>query len=249
MKKTWVFVALVLFALGLSSCTEQATRTSTTEENIQTTETLTTTDTPTTINDTTEDQTTIDSTTHTTTEEITTVEIVDLRDSYFQYSTNSSQNILLLHLDITDDVKVYDINDQLLNKDDVLVKNDYYEIKSSYILSLEEELVEFYLVFDNQKTLISISVSDKDIPYIISSTLVYTDASQDIMFQFELFDGFVEQINANNMESSDYTITDNLLIIDKTFLSDTFIENNQFIISYSLEGSQLVIGMITVNQE
>jgi hypothetical protein len=92
-------------------------------------------------------------------------------------------------------------------------------------------------------------VSDKDIPYIISSTLVYTDASQDIMFQFELFDGFIEQVNANNMESSDYTISDNLLTIDKSFLSDTFIDNDQFIISYSLEGSQLVIGMITVNQE
>lgn len=249
MKKTWIFVALVLFTFGLSSCVEQATSNATTEDNMQTTETFTTTDTSTTIDDTTEEQTTIDSTTHTTTEEITMVEIVDLRDSYFQYSTNSTQNILLLHLDITDDVKVYDTNDQLLNKDDVLIKNNYYEIKSSYILSLEEELVEFYLVFNNQKTLISISVSDKDIPYIISSTLVYTDASQDIMFQFELFDGYVEQINANNMESSDYTITDNLLTIDKTFLSDTFIENDQFIISYSLEGSQLVIGMITVNQE
>jgi hypothetical protein len=249
MKKTWIFVALVLFALGLSSCTEQPTSNATTEENIQTTETLTTTDTPTTIDNTTEEQTTIDSTTNTTTEEITTVEIVELRDSYFQYSTNSTQNILLLHLNITDDVKVYDTNDQLLNKDDVLVKNDYYEIKSSYILSLEEELVEFYLVFDNKKTLISINVSNKDIPYIISSTLVYTDASQDIMFQFELFDGFIEQVNANNMESSDYTISDNLLTIDKSFLSDTFIDNDQFIISYSLEGTQLVIGMITVNQE
>lgn len=243
MKKTWIFVLLVLFTFGLSSCTEQATNT-TLEDDVQTTEVLITTDV------TTQAPTTLDTqTSNATTEEITTVEIVELRDSYFQYSTNSTQNILLLNLNVTDDVKVFDTNDQLLNKDDVLVKNDYYEIKSSYILSLEEELVEFYLVFDNQKTLVSISVSDKDIPYIISSTLVYTDASQDIMFQFELFEGFIEQVNANNMESSDYTISDNILTIDQNFLSVSFNDNEQFIISYSLEGSQLVIGMITVNQE
>ena len=103
--------------------------------------------------------TTIEQTTNTASVTSTTNEsnLEVLNDTYFQYSTNSTQNLLILNLDITDDVIVYDLDENPLNKDDILVKNEYYEIKSSYVLSQEAEKVEFYLEFSNKINLVSIS--------------------------------------------------------------------------------------------
>jgi hypothetical protein len=216
------------------------------------TEQPTTTDTPTSDVPT----TTIPTTTEevTTTTPMTTEGITELRDSYYQYSINSTQNIKILHLEITDDVTAYTTSYQVIDIDDVLLKTSTgYEIRSDYIITTYGdggyEYIGFYLEFDNQRTLVQISLNEKQVPYIISSSVVYTDGNENLLFQFELFGGIIKQVNANDMTSTDYLITDNALVIMSDYVSDMFIENDDFIISYSLEDDSLVIGMISVNKE
>jgi hypothetical protein len=231
-----------------------------------TTELVTTTETQTTMPMSTEQPTTTDTVTSevpTTTEEPTTIEeattptttegITELRDSYYQYSIHSTQNIKILHLEITDDVKAYSTSYQVIDTDDVLLKTSTgYEIKSDYILATYGdggyEYIGFYLEFENQRTLVQISLNDKQVPYIISSSVVYTDGNENLLFQFELFGGIIKQVNANGMTSTDYLISDNALVIMSDYVSDMFVENNEFIISYTLEDETLVIGMISVNK-
>jgi hypothetical protein len=235
----------------LETTTELVTTTETQTTMPMSTEQPTTTDTPTsevpttTIPTTTEEVTT---TTPTTTEGIT-----ELRDSYYQYSINSTQNIKILHLEITDDVKAYTTSFQVIDIDDVLLKTSTgYEIRSDYIITTYGdggyEYIGFYLEFDNQRTLVQISLNEKQVPYIISSSVVYTDGSENLLFQFELFDGIIKQVNANDMSSTDYLITDNALVIMSDYVNEMFVENNEFIISYTLEDESLVIGMISVNK-
>jgi hypothetical protein len=184
----------------------------------------------------------------------TTEEVTELRDSYYQYSIHSTQNIKILHLDITDDVIAYSTSYQMIDIDDILLKTTTgYEIKSDYIISTYGDggyqYMGFYLEFNNQRTLVQIAFNDKEIPYIISSSVVYTDGNENLLFQFELFGGIIKQVNANGMASTDYLITDNALVIMSDYVSRMFVENDEFIISYTLEDESLVIGMISVNKE
>lgn len=184
----------------------------------------------------------------TTTEE-PTIEIEDLDDSLYQYSSYSTQNIKILHLDITDDVIVYSTAGVMITLEDVLVKNDVYEIKSSYVLSHEGyEYVAFYLQFDNQRTLVQISLNDKEVPYIISSTVVTRNTEDDLLFQFELFNGNVRQISANEMDESDYLINGNIVTIFADYIDERLLENDSLMINYVLEDNQLVIGFISIDK-
>ena len=237
MKKVFLFIIINIFVIGIVSCgvTSSQTTISTDSSTNLSTDSFNS------------DLTTETNDTAATTEE---TDVILLRDSYYQYSSFSSQNILILHLNVTDDVLVYDISDNLINKDDVLIKGEtYYEIKSTYVKAQAEETVEFYLVFNNYKTLVSISVSDNENPYIISSSSVYTDGESDLVFQFELFDGTVKQIDANNLTEEDFTIDGNLVTINASYVSESFLSNDKFLINFALEKVDIVIGFIMVNKE
>ena len=188
--------------------------------------------------------------------ELTTVtttesdEMVVLEDSFYQYSVNSTQNILILHLEISDDVEVFDTEDNPINKDDVLVKNNYYEIKSTYVLAQETDVVRFKLFFGNYQTLVVIGVSVKTVPYIISSSIKVTEGEVDSLFQFELYDGSFKQISGNDLEESDYEINENLLIIKSEYIKNQYFNNNyNFMVNYALETDEIVIGFISFYKE
>lgn len=174
--------------------------------------------------------------------------VVLLADSHYQYSTFSTENIKILHLDITENVLVYDKDMNELNKDDILyLNNQKYEIKSSYILNQTDEIVEFYLESENLRTLVKITKSDKEVPYIISSTLVVADGTKDLSFQFELFGGNVKQISATNMTEDYYEVVGNILTINKEYIALMFETEDEFIVNYALETDQLVIGFISIS--
>ena len=181
--------------------------------------------------------------------ETTMKEINNLRDSYYQYSKNSTQNIKILHLDITEDFYITNLDGDILSNDDIIVKNDYYEIKSDYLLGLGVDDIDFYLYFGNYRTLISITLNDKDEPYMISSAIAYTDGTKDLMFQFEIFDGIVSQISNASLTSSDYELNDNLLTVKKEYLDDMFDITDEISINYALDADSLVIGLINIYRE
>jgi len=173
--------------------------------------------------------------------------VVLLKDSHYQYSIYSTENIKILHLNVTSDVEVFDKDMNQLNKEDILLLNNQkYEIKSSYITNHIDSVVEFYLVFNNQKTLVIITKSEKQIPYIISSTLVETDGSTDLHFQFELFSGNIKQISADGLSEEDFVIQGNVVIINKDYIALSLETKTEFIINYVLETDEIVIGFINI---
>lgn len=193
--------------------------------------------------------TTLEATTNPTTVVSTDEEgVIILGDTYFQYSTNSIQNLLLMNLNITDDVVVYDMDGNVINSDDVLVKNTYYEIKSSYVLSKESDTVEFYLEFSNMKTLVSIAVNDKEKPYIISSSYVDLNEAKDIYFQFELFSGTVKQLSSEGLSTDDYDLNGNVLKVKSSYLLEHL--EDTLVLNYALEsGLDIVVGIISFSMD
>lgn len=215
---------------------------------------------------TTEESTAMTTEVPTTTEEVTNVPTTEetttmanptetgneqLGNTYYQYSTSSTQNIIIYSLNVTDDVMVFDSGMNQITTSDVLVKNgDYYEIKSSYILGHEGyDYVEFNMVFDQKITLVQVALNDKTDPYIISSTSVSTDGSIDLVFQFELFNGIINQVSSTHMTESDYLIEDNILTVYSGFISDELANESSFMVSYALYMDGYVIGFISIDLE
>jgi len=199
---------------------------------------------------TTNELTTTENQSENTTIEVTTKDIVILDDTYFQYSQNSTQNIDVNLLDITDDVRVYSMDFEEIPVNDVLVKNERYEIKSSYVLeNAVDGNLSFILIFDDMQTTVKIEVSDKTEPYIISSSMISTDGKSDIVFQFELFDGSFKQVTSDEMSNSDYHIDNNYLTIDADFISMRFSDEDSFVVNYVLEDESLVIGLIIISKD
>ncbi|MFO7970050.1 MAG: hypothetical protein R6U15_08095 [Candidatus Izemoplasmatales bacterium] len=181
--------------------------------------------------------------------EIVEHNIETTRNRYYQYSTNSTQNILIMDLAIEEEVSITNASGDLLDNNDILAKNNFYEIKSDYILNQEDDNIHLYLYYGNKKSEVIINVSEKVAPYIISSTLVYTNGEEDIKLQFELFTGDFRQISGEDLESEDYSIEDNILTIYASYIDSRFQTETDFTINYALETDEIAFGLIIFNKE
>ena len=170
------------------------------------------------------------------------------KDLLFQYSKNSEQNILILNEDIFD-VILLDENKTRINIDQVLEVNEYYEIKSDYVLGLDKETVTLFLYANEYKFTVKISINEKVVPYLISSSKVYTDGLEDIIFQFEMFDGDIKQITGDDLTEADYSVQDNLVVINKEYILESFSTHNQISLTYVLETEEVVFGFIIIYKQ
>jgi hypothetical protein len=114
------------------------------------------------------------------------------------------------------------------------------------VLSLEQDKVVFYLYSDNQKYKIQVTINNKTEPYLISSSMVYTEGNHDIMFQFELFGGIIKQISGNQLDEKDYLIEDNLLTITQNYIQNKFESDDQASFTYALEDEHIVMGFLMI---
>ncbi|MCF7924726.1 MAG: hypothetical protein K9L64_06470 [Candidatus Izimaplasma sp.] len=174
--------------------------------------------------------------------------LVSVRDRDFQYSINSTQNIYIMDLDTEEEVIIINEDGELLNNN-VLVKNNYYEIKSDYIISLQDCEIVFYLYYGNIKSKIHITMSEKSVPYIISSTIVYTNGEEDVSLQFELFTGDFRQVSGTGLETEDYNIENNILTIKASYIDSRFQTSDNFSINYALETDEIAVGLVVFNKE
>lgn len=165
----------------------------------------------------------------------------------YQYSRYSTQNIMILNENISK-FELFDQDNQLLNLDDLIEINDYIEIKSTYILSQSDDQVIFYLYSGQEKFQITITLNDKTVPYIISSSRITVDGSNDLVFQFELFEGAFRQIGSSGITEDDYEINQQFLIIHQTFLETKFEEVDRISINYAIDDVSIIVGVIMIYQ-
>ncbi len=165
-------------------------------------------------------------------------------DMYFQYSTHSTQDIIVFGIDGDADIQVLDMDGKPLDGMEVFSANPEPRIRSSFVLDSEEETKEFFLIADAMKHRVSVGIHDKQVPYIISSSVVHTDGAGDERFQFELFGGSFQQISGTDLTSDDYHMDGHVLTIDADYIAGRFAETARFSINYALSGDELVIGYI-----
>lgn len=88
-------------------------------------------------------------------------------------------------------------------------------------------------------------------PYIISNNdVIFT--GEDLMFIFDYCGGNFHQITGSDISSSDYTLVDNIITINASFIQALFDaepERNKVILSYTLEtDTDVVIGYVFISR-
>ncbi|MBI9008568.1 MAG: hypothetical protein JEZ05_00930 [Tenericutes bacterium] len=168
----------------------------------------------------------------------------------FQYSKNSVIDIIIWEDLSKQDLYLLDIDEEFIDLNSYIsLDNEHIEIKSSALVDLGVGVFRFYLVQGTNKTLLQIDINDKVKPYIISSTNIATSGEEDIYLQFELFDGEIYSINGTREDTVQYQLNENILMIEKEFISSKFESNTFFILSYVINiDDSSVIGYLNFNQ-
>lgn len=191
--------------------------------------------------------TTMQPTTQITTEQSSTVSEPIVQDTIrFQYSTYSNQDIIIFKAINKSNIAVFTADETPLETSDILdLDQTNIQIKDSYLDKLSVGVTTIYLVSDNITYPIEITLTETQIPYVISSSNVHTDGTTDIMLQFEMFEGSLYSVNGTKTDTVLYSIDENILTIDKEFITTKFSVNNQFVLSYVINlGEDSTIGYL-----
>jgi len=81
----------------------------------------------------------------------------------------------------------------------------------------------------------------------MSSSIIWTDGSEDITLQFELFGGEVYSISGATGDTVLWSSIDDTIIIEKEFIDSKFTANSneEFVLSYIINlGNNSVIGYL-----
>jgi len=164
----------------------------------------------------------------------------------FQYSRNSIDDLLLCDVMFLGDVYLEDDSGNIIESTGTLTySNDYRAISSAFISTQTTDTIEFNLLVGTKRIPVEITISDKDTPYIMSSSIIIADGTKDIQLQFELFDGEVYSINGTSEDTVLYSVAGSVLTIEKEFIAEKFIESDAFTLSYVLNvGDDSVIGYL-----
>jgi len=181
-----------------------------------------------------------------------TVEYSISETMHFQYSTHSTLDAIIWDdtLSITG-ISIEDLNHDNIATSTVLteIDNQLY-IKSSYLVQQEIGFHTFYLIHDNERTLVEINITNNTNPYIISSSNITTSGAVDESFQFELFEGTIYSLNGSKDDVELYSINNNILTVEKEYIAEKFSRNVEFVLSYVLnKDDNSVVGYIFFHLE
>jgi hypothetical protein len=173
-------------------------------------------------------------------------------EMYFQYSLNSSVDLIVWE-EFSGPVYVMNSDGEFIDIDDVLdISGDNFEILASYVKqqesTVENEPFIFYLINQDKKVPLAITITNKTTPYIISSSVRDTDGTKDESFQFELFTGEFFSINGAREDEVLYEVEGSILTIEADFISEKFEISESFVLSYVINvGEDSVIGYLYFN--
>ncbi len=169
----------------------------------------------------------------------------------FQYSIYSTIDIIVWNDIEPGNIYVQDLDLVFLDKDSMLSYSDtHLNIKSDFLIEQSVGLTSFYLIHGAYKTLVEVTLNEKTEPYIISSTVIRVDGSEDVSLQFELFGGSFYSINGSEGDNVLYEINDNILTIEKEFITEKYENYISFILSYAInKDDSTVIGYLFFYEE
>jgi hypothetical protein len=171
---------------------------------------------------------------------------------YFQYSLNSTVDVIIWE-EFSGPVYVMNSDGEFMDIEDVLDTSGVnFKILSSFMhqqdYTIEDHPFVFYIVNQGSKYPLAITLTNKNVPYIISSSVRETDGSKDEMFQFELFDGTLYSVTGAKDDDILIEFSDSVLTIEAEFIADKFEDSDSFVLTYVINvGQDSVLGYLYFN--
>jgi hypothetical protein len=168
-----------------------------------------------------------------------------------QYSINSDADIVIWTVDLTSNTIITNSHGERLDLNNVIINSDrYLTLNADYVKSLDLGDNSLFVIIGPNKTEVIINLTDKTVPYIISSTGIYTDGTEDISFQLELFDGSLYSVNGAAEDTVLYEMNGNVLTIQSEFIADKFLSTDTFVLSFVISKDDLsVVGYMFFHKE
>lgn len=166
-------------------------------------------------------------------------DLILVDEIFFQYSIYSSVDLILWE-DFNGPLYVMDSDGEYLDLETVLsIETEGLKILSSFVKLQEvtgedEEPFTFYIINGDEKIPFRITITENYKPYIISQSVVTTDGTKDVKFQFELFGGSIYSVNGTKTDDVLYEVNGNILTIEAEFIEGKFASNNSFVLSYAI---------------
>ena len=167
----------------------------------------------------------------------------------FSFDSNSVDDFALYDESIP---TVYYIkqNSELVSENNYYFKYGILFISNEYLQGFSEGVI-FQLYSESGIINLSLNYILNEKPFLRSNNSI-TFAGEDILIVFELCGGEIIDIGGNDITENDYTLDNNILIIDANFIQNLFDENlerNSVILYYQLKkDDQVIIGHIFINR-
>jgi len=147
-------------------------------------------------------------------------------------------------------LSVIDIMDQTVDLSNLNVSGQTVSLKSAYLKALPEGMNIFIVETNFGSHEIKINITNTSRPYMITGSEIHTNFANDVEVYYELFSGEVLSLSGNEITTSDYTITNNKVVIDKEYIKDQFDKvpnRTTLILGYTLQsGDNVVVGYIFI---
>ena len=167
----------------------------------------------------------------------------------FSFDSNSVDDFALYDESIP---TVYYIkqNSELVSENNYYFKYGILFISNEYLQGFSEGVI-FQLYSESGIINLSLNYILNEKPFLRSNNSI-TFAGEDILMVFELCGGEIIDIGGNDITENDYTLDNNILIIDANFIQNLFDENserNSVILYYQLKkDDQVIIGHIFISR-
>lgn len=173
-------------------------------------------------------------------------DLLEVGTSQYQYSQNSTIDINTFFTGLDFEVYAQNANQEFIDASNVFeVVDETLHIKSSYLVGQPIGQHQFYVIYDGNRMMLDVQITDVDTPYIISSTLIDVFGGHSVQLQFELFGGVIYSINGTAEDNVLYSIDDNILTIEKEFIDEKLESTDEFVLSYVINyGDDSVIGYL-----
>lgn len=113
---------------------------------------------------------------------------------------------------------------ELIEETNYILENGFIQLNETYAKNIIDKEI-FYLLNDKELIEIEFNILTKFKPHVLNA-FIYTDLQADLIIELDLR-GASFSINKEALPEDRYTIADNIITINKSFISDKFLDSDR----------------------
>jgi len=158
------------------------------------------------------------------TDEITHYILGENPNLKFVYNLHSAIDLVIYDLSLNNpSITLSDVNQEYLE-----YSNNTIKVNNDYLKTLNVGKHNYILTINDVPFGIEIEVIDNENPYLMICSNYYFNPSIDIVIRFDTLGSTLQKVTGENLETTNYTLNNNELTINKEFIKEYFEEHSEY---------------------